>query len=635
MKKMTLSLGSAFLSLSLAAVTVSDVTVRQDWPWSSRIDVSYQLSDVTRATSILVELYDGTTKIGMVMPSGDWMALGADGTYALSFDPADVPAIRQLAVSNFKVKLVPQAADPSWDFPLYKDINLETGTVTDITPAQIVSGTLGTWKWAEERAAKVTDDGGVAYTNLIWTGVAAEGSVYKTSHLVLRYLAAKGDLAYICQNTPITMPQDLYFAVFETTQGQWAQVGGPTLNCAAKGDTLPVENVKFDNIRGAKGTEAGTEAQYLWPNAPDPDSFLGKLRAKCGLTALDLPAAFEWTYAVMAKSLYCTGSLPPPGWNDNVSWDDRTVPPGRRQQTGEVGLYADPSMQGLYDMHGNVWELCLDYAFGTQLEFKNLKTSVNVNLENPTQNAAGEEKSAHAIIGGGYSTPKSGSPCLTLNTQATRSLAASSTSGEIGFRVCMPAEIDEQTVTPLADATPGESASVFVYAKPRESFLWRTAPGTTFTVSWTLPAGATKATLSVAGHGYSQEYVDLTATSQELTLPSENVYTLTLTPDEGEAKTAQLAVVRGGVTGGTATIAYAPEGTKKWQAAANWNVLPLLCGATTLQVGETSIPCDGAAGWYGLDLSAAEGATTVRLTVGADEYENALVLPNGLLLLFR
>ena len=183
-----------------------------------------------------------------------------------------------------------------------------------------------------------------------------------------------------------------------------------------------------------------------------------------------------------------------------------------------------------------------------------------------------------------------------------KGLSPSLTSPTVGFRVCMPAEISAQEVVPLDDVTPGESASVFVYAKPRESFLWRTAPGATFTVSWTLPAGATKATLTVAGRNYLKEYADLTATSQELTLPTadENVYTLTLAFDKGEPKTAKLGWVKSEASGATATAAYVPEGTRKWHRAAAWNVLPIPFGATALAVdGEpVETDLDGAAGWY-------------------------------------
>lgn len=641
MKRISLLCGFAVLAASLSAVTVSDVTVRQDWPWSSRIEVSYRLAGVTRATNILVELYDGTTKIGTAVPEGEWLALGADGAYALSFDLKDVSCEgHKLAIGNFKVKLVPQAAHPSWDFPLYKDIDLETGGVTNITPAQIVSGSLGTWKWADETATKISDSGAVAYSNLVWTGVAAEGSKYKTSHLVLRYLAAKGDKAYICNSVLITLPQDLYFAVFETTQAQWTKVYGSAPSCNWTGDALPVEKVKYDNIRGAKGPE-GNEAQYFWPNNPDPNSFLGKLRSKCGLSTLDLPASYEWTYAVMAKSMFCSGSVPPPGWNDNVPWDDRTVPPGRRSQTGEVGLYADPSMQGLYDMHGNVAEFCLDYMFTSQLEFKNLKTTVNVNPNAPTQNAAGTECTSRAFMGATYSTTKSDSSLNYL--VSSKGQAPSSTSSTVGFRVCMPAAITAQEVVPLDDATSGESASVFVYVKPQESFLWSTAPAGEFAVTWAFPKDVSSATLAVTGMvGYSETYANLTGTSQELTLPAaskydENVYELTLTFADGSQKTARLARVYGDAVGDTAVARYVPPTNKRWNYALDKNVLPIPFGAGTLTVDGTPVETGlaGAAGWYGLGLSAAEGAKSVSLTVDDVTYENELVLPNGLMLLIH
>lgn len=113
-----------------------------------------------------------------------------------------------------------------------------------------------------------------------------------------------------------------------------------------------------------------------WPanNAVNPNSFFGKLRAKTMLTGLDLPTEAQWEYACRAgtttalnsgKNLTQWAECPnmtelgrymanhdPSEWFWSKRWD--------RLWSAVVGSYA-PNPWGLYDMHGNVWEWCLDW----------------------------------------------------------------------------------------------------------------------------------------------------------------------------------------------------------------------------------------------------------------------------------
>jgi formylglycine-generating enzyme required for sulfatase activity len=131
-----------------------------------------------------------------------------------------------------------------------------------------------------------------------------------------------------------------------------------------------------------------------WPanSVINEDSFMGRLRAKTGLTALDLPTEAQWEYACRAgtttalhsgKDLTDTMNCPnvaevaryrsnagkPEGWHVwstngySYGWQ-----PGFQGSSHErkwmgkapVGSYP-PNRWGLYDMHGNVWEWCLDW----------------------------------------------------------------------------------------------------------------------------------------------------------------------------------------------------------------------------------------------------------------------------------
>ena len=175
------------------------------------------------------------------------------------------------------------------------------------------------------------------------------GDEYKTTKILLRRVEPG---KFMMQNTKeVTFTKPYYMGVFTVTQKQYEQVMGtnPTQS-DHQGDKRPVE-VSWDAIRG-------DSTIYNWPTVKtvDPATFVGKIQAKTGL-AFDLPTEAQWEYACRAgtSSNYGNG-----GGGDNDlrlmgrSWSGNSVP---------VGLYL-PNFWGLYDMHGNVGQLCLDYYAG-------------------------------------------------------------------------------------------------------------------------------------------------------------------------------------------------------------------------------------------------------------------------------
>ena len=160
----------------------------------------------------------------------------------------------------------------------------------------------------------------------------------------------------------VTLTKPYYIGVFEVTQKQYELIMGKTPS-RYKGDTRPVENVSYSDLRGSVNGAS-------WPvsNQVDEDSFFHVLRAKTSLL-FDLPTEAQWEYACRAGTNTALNS----GKNLTNVWEDANMAEvgrysynlgdgkgGYTSYHTKVGSYL-PNGWGLYDMHGNVLELCLDW----------------------------------------------------------------------------------------------------------------------------------------------------------------------------------------------------------------------------------------------------------------------------------
>ncbi len=179
---------------------------------------------------------------------------------------------------------------------------------------------------------------------------------HKTGKLVLRKITAGSFLMGSPETEAerdkdeaphqVTFSKDYYLGVFEITQKQWELVMGTNLVAGStfENATAPVGKVFYTDIHGA-----ADGAKWPITSAVDTASFIGVLRARTGLTLLDLPTESEWKYACRA------GTATRFNGGDEMtgaSW-------ARSLTTVAVGSFA-PNAWGLYDCHGNVDEWVLD-----------------------------------------------------------------------------------------------------------------------------------------------------------------------------------------------------------------------------------------------------------------------------------
>lgn len=200
----------------------------------------------------------------------------------------------------------------------------------------------------------------------------------------------------------VVITRPYYIAVFETTQEQYEAVMKCNPSRKQKGANLPVTDVS-------------------WQNAMDFCAELNKLTAKTRPKnyKFTLPTEAQWEYACRAgtkkalnnnknlKSGERCSNLDKVGWYKFNSGD--SIHP--------VGL-KQPNRWGLYDMHGNAWEYCLDYWT------KNPDLSDVIDPQGPPR---GE---AHVKKGGGFY----------LNAERCRAAARSAQDdpkGYMSFRVAL------------------------------------------------------------------------------------------------------------------------------------------------------------------------------------------------------
>ncbi len=208
---------------------------------------------------------------------------------------------------------------------------------------------------------------------------------YKTDALVMRRIPAGGRSFVMGQHTNdvaavacagqfhakahqhwVSLANDFYMAVFETTQAQHVKLRGDS-NANSK-DTAdpakPVDALGYNTLRGSD-----------WPASEAPGGLLAAFRQKTGID-FDIPTEAEWEFACRAgtQGAFYDGSEFADADTGSATLGDLAWYGGNCAADSELknesgyfgglrrgGLKA-PNAFGLYDMLGNVSEWCRDYV---------------------------------------------------------------------------------------------------------------------------------------------------------------------------------------------------------------------------------------------------------------------------------
>ena len=348
---------SLFAFMSQGEVTVSNVTVAQR-VGTDLLDINYDLAASTSTNTVTVEISTNNgvawftpASSNMTGAVGEDVSPGAKRTITWQ-GARELPP---LLFSAVKAKVVADDT-PS---PLYLVVDLSGGTNASIYPVSYLT-TVPSGGWSD---------------------------TYKTTKLVMRKIhkgtftmgSPTGELGrdtYETQHT-VTLTKDFYIGVFEVTQRQWELVMGNKPSYFSNSSyyaTRPVERVSYYDIRE---NPANSAISPNWPvsSQTHANSFMGNLRAKTGLSTFDLPTESQWEYACRAGMTTAlntghnlTSTLSDP-YMDVAGRYYRNGGSGYTQNgdtsvaTAKAGSHL-PNDWGLYDMHGNVLEWCLDW-YGT------------------------------------------------------------------------------------------------------------------------------------------------------------------------------------------------------------------------------------------------------------------------------
>ncbi len=324
-----------------AAIGISNVVCQQQYPWNGKVNIEYEVYGGPADTNIWISATGCDKTTGKTFLINALFGDGGEGSikpgkHSLVWDSQkDYPNLKS---DNFSITL--------------QGINISRYLILDFESGVISSEN-------EEPSGGWSDE-------------------YKTTKMVLRFIqpgkfvmgSPESEIGRLDRETQhnVTITKPFYIGVFEVTQKQYELIVGNNPSCYT-GDMRPVESVSYDMVRG-KEKGAG------WPATRDVDeySFLGKLRVKTKKN-FDIPTEAQWEYACRAGMTTT--------WNNgtditNIDQDPELDKLGRykynqiddkggfREHT-IVGSYL-PNDWGLYDMHGNVVECCLDWFGDYEIE---------------------------------------------------------------------------------------------------------------------------------------------------------------------------------------------------------------------------------------------------------------------------
>ena len=338
---------AGFVALAVSASaepTVSDVLVRQMWPWEGRIRVTFALANTggnyVRCSFVA---WHGAERLGELPPaalSGDVYCEDSCGIKTVWIDPSRTDILPQSPINDLRITVT--AADAGG--ALYKIVDLtkspgEAGQVEFLSEADLAGGGYG--------PCATNPRPGV--TSFAWTGVTNNLAKYADTHLVLRRVRTGTFMMGEALSSEVTL-SGYWIGVFPVTKAQAERMAGIA---AGANRYVSRDNISYFDLRGTNVVVDGVEC--VWPeggHAVAEYSALHAIRVHTGIE-FDLATDAQWEYACRA------GTDTKYFYNSDSSGDLGQYAVYGGAQFTSVGT-RKPNAWGLYDMLGGGWEWVLD-----------------------------------------------------------------------------------------------------------------------------------------------------------------------------------------------------------------------------------------------------------------------------------
>ena len=396
--------GIAFAALvfpfSLEAVTFERVLVRQQWPWSAKVNIDYVLSETEGKTwdvSVAFRAGGEALTVPAASLSGDRFGVSA-GQRRIVWDPTVTAYATRDVLADLEVTLSAESVEAKRYLVIDMSQGAANGQPAAIWPVSYrsdIADADGDGRWDREYKTTKMVFRRIEPGTFTMGVPATEYGTYEKCPLAER-------------QHQVTLTKPFYMAVFPLTAKQFHLVraywGNDTYGKSETTGARPANGwgVTYDALRGtvAKGVNWPSTGHVVFD---DPDvvdfsnvngsaannmSFLAWFRRHVPGLVVDLPTEAQGEYCCRAgtspHSFYNgvdldatryqkSVDLPAPGiesiartksnsqrYNESAQVWESVSGDGNEYGTCDVGSY-DPNAWGLYDMHGNVNELCLDW----------------------------------------------------------------------------------------------------------------------------------------------------------------------------------------------------------------------------------------------------------------------------------